>query len=142
MVSCLLRLPPQTLANINVLVCNPPDCGYAMQSLRVSTWYSPKCQQNAGFHPICKLVRENPRETEKPPLRIWKNPNFKSGEQKKKPLDSEESRVNLLAEDEGFEPPQTESESGVLPLHKSSRSLDNLVHCVTGQESFHHCEGS
>ena len=26
----------------------------------------------------------------------------------------------LLAEDEGFEPPQTESESGVLPLHKSS----------------------
>ena len=27
---------------------------------------------------------------------------------------------SLLAEDEGFEPPQTESESGVLPLHKSS----------------------
>ena len=26
----------------------------------------------------------------------------------------------LLTEDEGFEPPQTESESGVLPLHKSS----------------------
>ena len=26
---------------------------------------------------------------------------------------------NLLAGDEGFEPPQTESESGVLPLHKS-----------------------
>ena len=26
----------------------------------------------------------------------------------------------VLAEDEGFEPPQTESESGVLPLHKSS----------------------
>jgi len=25
--------------------------------------------------------------------------------------------VNLMAEDEGFEPPQTESESGVLPLH-------------------------
>ena len=25
-----------------------------------------------------------------------------------------------VAEDEGFEPPQTESESGVLPLHKSS----------------------
>ena len=25
-----------------------------------------------------------------------------------------------MAEDEGFEPPQTESESGVLPLHKSS----------------------
>ena len=28
--------------------------------------------------------------------------------------------VFFLAEDEGFEPPQTESESGVLPLHKSS----------------------
>ena len=27
---------------------------------------------------------------------------------------------DFLAEDEGFEPPQTESESGVLPLHKSS----------------------
>ena len=26
-----------------------------------------------------------------------------------------------LAEDEGFEPPQTESESGVLPLHKSPK---------------------
>ena len=29
---------------------------------------------------------------------------------------------DFLAEDEGFEPPQTESESGVLPLHKSSMS--------------------
>ena len=28
-----------------------------------------------------------------------------------------------MAEDEGFEPPQTESESGVLPLHKSSIAL-------------------
>ena len=28
--------------------------------------------------------------------------------------------ASFLAEDEGFEPPQTESESGVLPLHKSS----------------------
>ena len=28
--------------------------------------------------------------------------------------------LDFLAEDEGFEPPQTESESGVLPLHKSS----------------------
>ena len=28
--------------------------------------------------------------------------------------------ICFLAEDEGFEPPQTESESGVLPLHKSS----------------------
>ncbi|MBR4017590.1 MAG: hypothetical protein IKK11_07240, partial [Oscillospiraceae bacterium] len=29
--------------------------------------------------------------------------NLKSGKNKKKPLDSEESRVNLMAEDEGFE---------------------------------------
>ena len=28
-------------------------------------------------------------------------------------------RIFHLAGDEGFEPPQTESESGVLPLHKS-----------------------
>ena len=28
---------------------------------------------------------------------------------------------SFVAEDEGFEPPQTESESGVLPLHKSSK---------------------
>ena len=28
-----------------------------------------------------------------------------------------------MAEDEGFEPPQTESESGVLPLHKSSIAM-------------------
>ena len=48
-------------------------------------------------------VRENQRETEKPPLRIWKNPNFKSGEWKKKPQDSGESWVNLIAEDEGLE---------------------------------------
>ena len=53
--------------------------------------------------------------------------NIKSGENKKKPLDSEESRVNLMAEDEGFEPPQTESESGVLPLHKSSISGADII---------------
>ena len=41
---------------------------------------------------------------------------------KKKPQNSEEFWVILMAEDEGFEPPQTESESGVLPLHKSSMS--------------------
>ena len=38
----------------------------------------------------------------------------------KKALLSDDKRAFLLAEDEGFEPPQTESESGVLPLHKSS----------------------
>ena len=32
-----------------------------------------------------------------------------------------EASAFFVAEDEGFEPPQTESESGVLPLHKSSR---------------------
>ena len=43
----------------------------------------------------------------------------------------------LLAEDEGFEPPQTESESGVLPLHKSSicrmvetTGLEPVTSCV------------
>ena len=37
-----------------------------------------------------------------------------------KKTDRISDRFFLLAEDEGFEPPQTESESGVLPLHKSS----------------------
>ena len=32
-----------------------------------------------------------------------------------------------MAEDEGFEPPQTESESGVLPLHKSSMSHGRVL---------------
>ena len=48
----------------------------------------------------------------------------------------------FMAEDEGFEPPQTESESGVLPLHKSSNFLDNLVSYVTGQKSFDYRKGS
>ena len=34
----------------------------------------------------------------------------------------------LMAEDEGFEPPQTESESGVLPLHKSSMNVPYYTH--------------
>ena len=32
-----------------------------------------------------------------------------------------------MAEDEGFEPPQTESESGVLPLHKSSIARTSII---------------
>ena len=42
-----------------------------------------------------------------------------------------------MAEDEGFEPPQTESESGVLPLHTSSilylvetTGLEPVTSCV------------
>ena len=38
--------------------------------------------------------------------------------------------MNLMAEDEGFEPPQTESESGVLPLHKSSISGTGLLYPI------------
>ncbi len=45
--------------------------------------------------------------------------------------------LHFLAEDEGFEPPQTESESGVLPLHKSSicrmvetTGLEPVTSCV------------
>ena len=33
----------------------------------------------------------------------------------------------FMAEDEGFEPPQTESESGVLPLHKSSMRNSYII---------------
>ena len=39
-----------------------------------------------------------------------------------------------MAEDEGFEPPQTESESGVLPLHKSS-NCNVLIICNYFQKS-------
>ena len=39
----------------------------------------------------------------------------------------------LMAEDEGFEPPQTESESGVLPLHKSS--MNSLIICIILKKS-------
>ena len=42
--------------------------------------------------------------------------------------------MNLMAEDEGFEPPQTESESGVLPLHKSS-ICDGYIICNNSQKS-------
>ena len=45
----------------------------------------------------------------------------KSEKNKKKRQSSFENCRFFLAEDEGFEPPQTESESGVLPLHKSSK---------------------
>ena len=40
----------------------------------------------------------------------------------------------LLAEDEGFEPPQTESESGVLPLHKSSIWNSSII-CKISEKS-------
>ena len=39
-----------------------------------------------------------------------------------------EASAFSMAEDEGFEPPQTESESGVLPLHKSSIFRDTKSH--------------
>ena len=40
-----------------------------------------------------------------------------------------------LAEDEGFEPPQTESESGVLPLHKSSISGADIIILISPKKS-------
>ena len=41
-----------------------------------------------------------------------------------------------MAEDEGFEPPQTESESGVLPLHKSSMRILLYPSSPKSQEVF------
>ena len=40
-----------------------------------------------------------------------------------------------MAEDEGFEPPQTESESGVLPLHKSSISGADIIIRIFSKKS-------
>ena len=42
----------------------------------------------------------------------------------------------LMAEDEGFEPPQTESESGVLPLHKSSIERSYYTHYFRNVKCF------
>ena len=39
-----------------------------------------------------------------------------------------EASAFFMAEDEGFEPPQTESESGVLPLHKSPMTIRVKAH--------------
>ena len=67
-------------------------------------------RQLSIFTPVCGLV---------PPFRIpirW---------QKEKP--HRMVWFFFLAEDEGFEPPQTESESGVLPLHKSSKRNDIII---------------
>ena len=53
---------------------------------------------------------------------VGSNPSLKP----KKRRDTKWCLFFFLAEDEGFEPPQTESESGVLPLHKSSMALFRL----------------
>ena len=60
------------------------------------------------FAPVCELV---------PPFRIPIRAKRKA---------TPNGVAFFLAEDEGFEPPQTESESGVLPLHKSSIARDNM----------------
>ena len=43
----------------------------------------------------------------------------------------------FLAEDEGFEPPQTESESGVLPLHKSSMNRTVVLYPIFSKSQAH-----
>ena len=45
--------------------------------------------------------------------------------------------VFILAEDEGFEPPQTESESGVLPLHKSSMYRTVILYPIFPKSQAH-----
>ena len=55
-------------------------------------------------------------------------PHYRWGRPLRIPSDDKKSPTtdvvgDFLAEDEGFEPPQTESESGVLPLHKSSMRI-------------------
>ena len=104
---CLSRLPPQSPANKNVLN------RYSFQRRKTA---------QSGCKPSLSPSADKGKRKgkQKSASEIQNILNIKSGENKKKPLDSEESRVNLMAEDEGFEPPQTESESGVLPLHKSS----------------------
>ena len=77
------------------------------------------CSPQHVFTPVCALV---------PPFRIHSHPL-----PIKRPTTS--WSVFLLAEDEGFEPPQTESESGVLPLHKSSMCLARILLYAKGEKS-------
>ena len=51
----------------------------------------------------------------------------------KKITDTRMGICYFMAEDEGFEPPQTESESGVLPLHKSSKFGTVLLYPIFGK---------
>ena len=61
--------------------------------------------------------------------KFWKNPNIKSGECKKKPQDSGESWVNLMAEDEGFEFAE-ESPLVAKRPHLVSLSSDRFSKCT------------
>ena len=97
-----------------------------------------KCQSNGAIYSIRFSVRENQRETKKP---FFKSGTFGSEKQlfqKRKPRYSFEYRVVSMAGDEGFEPPQTESESGVLPLHKSPicRALSKRIYYYTQKTLF------
>ena len=79
--------------------CSHP---YRMRSATNGFSHGLKTVHRTVFASVCALVppfRIPIRQKEKPHRMVW---------------------FFFLAEDEGFEPPQTESESGVLPLHKSS----------------------
>ena len=64
--------------------------------------------------------RPRPAGDEQHPTGVLHLDGFESLISAIKNKDTREGYPYFLAEDEGFEPPQTESESGVLPLHKSS----------------------
>ena len=99
----------------NIILFYNPD-GHMPTSLRMRS-------HGHGFSHGLKIARPlsifAPVRTLVPPFRIPIR-----GQKKK------HTRMGVLlflAEDEGFEPPQTESESGVLPLHKSSKRNDIII---------------
>ena len=83
---------------------NSPMSTFKMDA-SIGLWILPRAKKHAtGMFfalPTARPPSSNPEsDAKKKPTTMWS--------------------VSFLAEDEGFEPPQTESESGVLPLHKSS----------------------
>ena len=72
--------------------------------------------EDEGFDLIKVLPPSRPAASDSPPdCRILdrSNPTPRAKRKSRRLLDG----IFFLAEDEGFEPPRTESESGVLPLH-------------------------
>ena len=71
--------------------------------------------EDEGFDLIKVLPPSRRRQAAVPRTATFGSFESHAQSKRKKPIRMDE--LFLLAEDEGFEPPRTESESGVLPLH-------------------------
>ena len=82
--------------------------------------------EDEGFESIKVLPPSSRRQATVPRTVAFESFESHAQSKRKKPIRIDE--LFLLAEDEGFEPPRTESESGVLPLHKSSMCRTRLLY--------------